>query len=52
VLLDADDPELPAKLAQRERVKRFFARLRNPDGSLWGGVTKYDAPSAFAERLR
>jgi hypothetical protein len=52
VLLDADDPEVTAKLAQREQVKRFFARFCNPDGSLGGGVTKYGTPSAFAERLK
>lgn len=52
ILLDADDPDLAAKLAERERVLEFFARFRNPDGSLLGGITRYDTPTAFAERLK
>jgi hypothetical protein len=52
ILLDVDDPDLAAKLAQREQIKQFFARFRSPDGSLRGGITEYDTPSAFADRLK
>ncbi len=52
ILLDADDPHLAAKLDQREKVKRFFERFCDPDGSLRGGVTDYDTPTTFAERLK
>ncbi len=48
VLLDADEADLAAKLEQRDRVKRFFARFRDADGSLRGGIAEYDSPSAFA----
>jgi hypothetical protein len=49
LLLDADDPELPSKLEQRQRVNGFFERFRNADGSYKGGVNTYDTPSKFAE---
>src|SRR3954447_17345181 len=52
ILLDADDPDPAAKLAQREQVKLFFARFRSPNGSLRGGITEYNTPSAFADRLK
>jgi hypothetical protein len=44
---DADD-----RLEQRRRVRRFFDRFRNPDGSWRGGVNEYDSPQAFRDRLR
>jgi hypothetical protein len=50
--LGLDDPKRDEKIAQWERVTQFFDRFRNPDGSLRGSVTKYDTPSAFAERLK
>jgi hypothetical protein len=52
VLLDADDPELDAKLQQRRRVNTFFEQFLNPDGSYRGGVNTYDTPESFAAQLK
>src|SRR4051812_12032466 len=49
--LDPDDPNLDEKLDQYRRVKQFFARFANPDGSLKGGYTTYDTPTAFKGHL-
>ena len=49
--LDPDDPKLDEKLDQYRRVKQFFARFANPDGSLKGGYTTYDTPTAFKGHL-
>ncbi|MEY9397660.1 energy-coupling factor transporter ATP-binding protein EcfA2 [Bradyrhizobium japonicum] len=51
-LLDADDPQLTARLDQKNRLKSFFGRLRNSDGSLRAGVTDYESPTTFYERLK
>lgn len=52
VLLDADDPQLAAKLDQKNRLRSFFERFRNSDGSLRAGVTDYESPTTFFERLK
>ena len=39
-----DDPQKKEKRAQFERVEAFFARFRNADGSLKGGVNEYATP--------
>ncbi|HSP98982.1 MAG TPA: SIR2 family protein [Candidatus Dormibacteraeota bacterium] len=52
VQIDPDDPALEEKLAQHRRVKEFFKRFQNPDGSLRGGVNAYDTPQEFRDRLR
>ncbi len=50
--IDPDDPERDLKLGQYDRVKAFFARFHNPDGSLKGGYTAYASPQEFRDRLR
>lgn len=52
VLLDPDDPTFEKKAEQRQRMKEFFERFRNPDGSLKGGFAEYDTPQEFRDRLR
>jgi hypothetical protein len=52
VKLDADDPDLHAKLEQRKRVIDFFKQFQNPDGSYKGGVNTYDTPHSFGEILK
>src|SRR5512132_1536627 len=47
-----DDPDFDDKRAQFRRVKAFFERFRNADGSLKGGVNEYAAPSDFKAQLR
>lgn len=39
------------QLEQIDRVNDFFARFRNPDGSLKGGYTEYETPEEFHDRL-
>jgi hypothetical protein len=47
------DPQKKEKEEQFERVEAFFARFRNPDGSLAGGINEYAAPDdAFKALLR
>ena len=41
------DPQKKEKEEQFERVEAFFARFRNADGSLKGGVNEYATPSEF-----
>ncbi|MDD1620428.1 MAG: SIR2 family protein [Methylococcaceae bacterium] len=50
--LDPDNPDADEKLQQRRRVNEFFARFRNPDGSLKGGYAEYETPQTFRDRLR
>src|SRR5215211_2772029 len=50
-LEDPDDPRIQDALQQRRLVNRFFEQFRNQDGSLRGGVTQYETPSGFVERL-
>ena len=52
VLLDADDPDLQTKQAQREQVKQFFSRIQSVDASSQLNVKDYGTPSAFEERLK
>jgi hypothetical protein len=44
-----DDPMFHEKRAQYEAVKRFLARFQAPDGSLSGGLNKYESPADFAQ---
>ena len=46
-----NDPDLEQKREQYARVKQFFHRFCNPDGSLAGGFDTYATPSQFVERL-
>jgi WD40 repeat protein len=46
------DPDLDQKRKQYSLVGDFFTRFRNPDGSLKGGISEYEGPSAFEERLK
>lgn len=52
VNIDPDDPAVDQLLEQHRRVKQFFQRFQNPDGSLKGGYAPYDSPQAFRDRLR
>jgi NB-ARC domain/Domain of unknown function (DUF4062) len=52
VLFDADDDDYLSKREQRKRVNEFFERFRSPDDSYNGGVSTYDTPHSFAERLK
>jgi conflict system STAND superfamily ATPase len=51
VLIDADDPQHDAKMAQRRKAQAFFDRFKNPDGSYRGGFTDYATPTDFVSRL-
>lgn len=46
------DPLKKDKEEQFERVEAFFARFRNADGSLTGGVNEYAAAADFTPLLR
>ena len=50
--VDLDDPDFDEKRAQLRLVQSFFARFRNADGSLAGGVNEYATPSDFKALLR
>jgi hypothetical protein len=45
------DPARAEKFRQYELVEQFFERFMNPDGSFRGGVTSYETPTEFKERL-
>ncbi len=45
---DADEAEVARSLAQRAAVRKFIERFRNPDGSLAGGVTEFEAADEFS----
>ena len=51
-MMAVNDPAKDEKAEQWERLERFFSRFKNPDGSLQGGVTEYQTPSMFADRLK
>jgi Sulfatase-modifying factor enzyme 1 len=46
------DPQRGEKFSQWEKVQRFFASFRNPDGSIHGGVNDYETPDDFREKLK
>ncbi|MFO1153685.1 MAG: SUMF1/EgtB/PvdO family nonheme iron enzyme [Rhodospirillales bacterium] len=46
------DPDDDEEVAQYRCVKAFFARFRNADGSLAGGVNEYEMPEGFKGLLR
>ena len=46
-----DDPEFKERRKQWAKVAAFLKRFRNPDGSFRGGVTDFQAPTEFKERL-
>ena len=46
------DPKKKEKEEQFERVEAFFARFRNSDGSLTGGVNEYATAADFKPLLR
>jgi formylglycine-generating enzyme required for sulfatase activity len=45
--LAANDPELTDRIAQWNKVNSLLDGLHNLDGSIAGGVNKYDTPDAF-----
>ena len=47
-----DRTKMAEALEQLDRVEAFFARFRNPDGSLKGGVNEYAAAADFKPLLR
>ena len=47
----ADDPKFDEKREQYRKVRAFFDRFRNPDGSYRGGFTEYVTPTDFVSRL-
>lgn len=49
---DPNDPDFDERVQQFRRVKTFFDRFSNPDGSLKGGYAEYDTPQEFRDRLR
>jgi hypothetical protein len=49
--VELDDPDLTDKQEQFRRVEAFFARFRNPDGSIKGGVNFYATPAEFGALL-
>lgn len=50
--VELDDPDFDEKRAQFRAVNDFFARFRNPDGSIKAGVNEYATPAEFKELLR
>jgi formylglycine-generating enzyme required for sulfatase activity len=50
--VELDDDDYPEKLAQYQKVRSFFARFGNTDGSLVGGINEYAAPDQFKTLLR
>jgi hypothetical protein len=50
--VELDDEDYPEKAAQYQTVKSFFARFRNTDGSLVGGINGYATPEEFKGLLR
>jgi hypothetical protein len=50
--VELDDPDFENKRAQFRQVETFFARFRNADGSLAGGVNDYATPAEFKTLLR
>ena len=50
--VDLDDPDFDDKRAQFRAVEAFFARFRNPDGSLKGSVNEYTTAADFKPLLR
>jgi formylglycine-generating enzyme required for sulfatase activity len=51
-MISIRDPNRKEKEEQFERVEAFFARFRNSDGSLTGGINEYAAPEKFRALLR
>ena len=49
---DPTEPGFDAKVEQYRRVRGFFDRFRNPDGSLKGSFSEYDTPQEFRDQLR
>lgn len=49
--LDIDDPEFEEKRSQYRHVGEFFARFRNADGSIAGGINEYATPAEFKTLL-
>jgi hypothetical protein len=51
-MISIRDPNRKEKEEQFERVEAFFARFRNTDGSMVGGIYEYAAPNKFKALLR
>jgi hypothetical protein len=51
-MISIRDPKKKEKEEQFERVEAFFARFRNKDGSLAGGINDYAVPDEFRGLLR
>ena len=51
-MISIRDPKKKEKEEQFERVEEFFARFRNTDGSLVGGINEYAAQDEFKTLLR
>ena len=49
--VELDDPDFDEKRAQFKAVNDFFARFRNPDGSLKGAFKEYATADEFKELL-
>jgi len=49
--IDVDDPEFEAKRQQYQAIKDFITKLKNPDGSLNGGVNDYKTTKDFQDDL-
>ncbi|SUS07583.1 Sulphatase-modifying factor protein [uncultured Defluviicoccus sp.] len=49
--LDIDDPEFEEKRSQYRHVGEFFARFRNADGSIAGGINEYATPAELKTLL-
>ena len=49
--VELDDPDFDDKRSQWQKVQAFFARFRNPDGSIKSGCNEYSKPEDFREQL-
>jgi hypothetical protein len=51
VLLDDEAADFEERRKQKRRVKEFFERFRNPDGSFNAGAATYENPEDFKRKL-
>jgi formylglycine-generating enzyme required for sulfatase activity len=48
---DLDDPNYASIVEQWNKLQKFFATFRNPDGSLKGGINHYESPDDFRQQF-
>ena len=51
-VIQLDDPDFDEKRAQWAKVKSFFQKFTNSDGSIGGGVNSYETPEDFEKQFQ